>query len=87
MTHDFKGALGNFTAPRNSELGFSRMKVDIAQPDYEAIHTAIRIADRLQSGEVSTGVLKAMGDCEDDAPWLVVFQAMAKQLIKEVEDE
>ena len=80
--YDFKGALDaidNFTnAVNGGEVVFT-----VAQCA-ETIKFALRLADKLQSSEVSEGMNKVGWNRQHpDA----IFKAMTKQLLEEVKDE
>lgn len=82
--HDFEAVLQEFEMSEHSLSGGLYL-----EPYTEIIHTALRIADRLQSGEVSDGMYVA-GSEANVGPRLTshsyIYQAMAKQLIKECEE-
>ena len=81
--HDFKGALKRY----NLEIGF-----DVG--DENTILFALRLAARLQSGEVSEGMINAADNSIENYKSVTVddilrreFRAMTTQLMKEVEDD
>lgn len=84
--HDFKAALDGYKRAKDN------FDINVWLNTYvEEFVTALRIADRLQSGEVSLEMADAFRGYLDDGNSVElisnVFKAMAQQLIKEVEDE
>lgn len=83
---DFDGALEAYEADvvGNNEFGY----MNWVQDNAEEIQAALRLAARLQSGEVSEDMRRA-GVNNFDLPKNVdvIFEAMAQQLLKEVKDE
>jgi hypothetical protein len=89
--YDFKAAL-EFT---NDKLNFGVMMKDgmVWQEETETIQTALRLADRLQRGEVSKEMLNS---CYDELrttqesfkpPAWHIFSSMAAQMMKEIEND
>jgi hypothetical protein len=72
--HDFKAALEHI----EQEMQLRE------HPDLPVIATALRLASRLQSGEVSEGMLRVGGK---RIARKSLFRAMAQQMIKEVQGE
>lgn len=81
--HDFKGALDALYNPYNG----------LSDKHRHVCELALRIADRLQSGEVSVDMLLASDGQHEYNAYLsdedakMIFKAMAQQMMKEVEDE
>lgn len=93
--HDFKAALDELNNP-NSALSYG---LSYSEGTRKTIQLALRIAERLQSGEVSDDMAMA-GQCVPITPdsWVADFQTagvasediyktMSAQLIKESENE
>lgn len=79
VKHDFKAALYDFESSDQSIL---------QEGNYETIKTALRLADRLQSGEVSGEMIFEAKNLRDriqdeDPSDELRFKAMAEQMIKE----
>lgn len=51
----------------------------------ETIQTALRLADKLQSGEVSEGMMNVLKNEYGLVTYKDIFKAMAAQMIKECE--
>lgn len=81
---DFKGVLDQFVIPVDPEGTGTFDVVEMEENEVKTIQTALRIADRLQSGEVSDEMME-VGYSEGDGCTYAssVFKAMAKELIKE----
>lgn len=94
MEYDFKGALDAFD-PKNVKHAFPDENVFcVSDSQYDATQVALRLADRLQSGEVSEGMCDAaMHPLYFNCPPKLeqraefAFKTMAAQLLKEIEDE
>lgn len=87
MTHDFEGVLKRMTEARSWKDGCAIQQV-------EAVLVALRIAGRLQKGEVSDGMYDvgdemcmSFADRNEFTDDEEVFKAMSQQLFKECEDE
>lgn len=88
--HDFKTALADLESYQNGNYD-----VDLVLEDnFTAIQTALRLADRLQSNEVSKGVektgvdLRFIQDQRDNYKnTAMIFKAMSAQLIKEIKND
>lgn len=72
--YDFKAALSSMTDAS-----------DWVEENYDTIQSALRLADKLQSGGISAGMVKVV---DDKQPMSCdrTFKAMAEQLMKEVEE-
>lgn len=77
MTHDFKGALNDDMFQDDIGIWADRHK--------EAIQTALLIADRLQSGDVSEEMFRLGVNLHNSTP-SVFSKKMSEQLIKECSD-
>ena len=83
--HDYKGALGL------AEYHPSTWSDEDWEKSKHTFKAALKIADRLQSGEVSEGMIwaatqlqKGRSECASPRS---VFRVMTAQLLKEIEDE
>ncbi len=89
--HDFKAALSgvNYLLTQQTCIG------NLSPDDMAAIQYALRLAERLQSGEVSEEMIKDGHDemllatlegnvSGDNRPIIKAFKAMAAQMIKEI---
>ncbi len=85
--HDFKAALDAI----ENDKQIDRTLDQVTDGHLETIQTALRLADRLQSGEVSEGMLRVWADREitewpnHKAEITEDFKAMAAQMLKEIE--
>lgn len=72
----------------NKKTGFPKF-AEIASVEWETILAALKTQEKLENGYVlvpvePTGdILKAMCDCEDDAPWAGLYKAMITQAKKD----
>jgi hypothetical protein len=84
MTHDYSKAL---EALKNGHI-------DNFDPNFDhldAVESALRIADRLQRGNVSEGMRLASENrkdemFDDNPPDATIWEAMAQQLVKEEQE-
>lgn len=78
---DFSAALEN--------VKNSRLIDQVLQPYTDEILTALRLAGRLQSGEVSGGIIQSiMSSTNPMCPDAIeIYKAMASQMLKEVQSE
>lgn len=89
--HDFKGTLNDINEIYETSSG--KLTVIQGGSADKAIQEALKIADRLRSGEVSAGMLEIAFDYERNENYTPVqakkfaFKAMAQKLLKEVEND
>lgn len=84
--HGFKQTLNGI----EGQTLFDANREQLSPKEMKAIRTALRLADRLQSGEVGDAVMKAGWEQiypSDRATPNMVFKAMAQQLLKEIEND
>lgn len=91
--YDFKGALDGFEKIKNIFM-LEHLKTAVWSITHiKEILIALRLADRLQSGDVSDGMfIEAFnsipffkeGGVDDTEAFSYIFKAMSKQMIKEI---